>query len=109
MVNISSVKDLRQLPFPIPPIEEQRRIVEEVEKHLSIAAYVEGVVEQILKQAERLRQSILKKAFAGKLVPQDPNDESADKLLERIREERTRMNRNEKKVKIKNVNQLRLV
>jgi type I restriction enzyme S subunit len=42
-------------------------------------------VEQGLKQAERLRMSILKRAFEGKLVPQDPNDEPAEKLLERIK------------------------
>jgi len=48
----------------------------------------EKVVEQSLRQAERLRQSILKSAFEGKLVPQDPNDEPAEKLLERIRAEK---------------------
>ena len=46
-------------------------------------------ITQSLKQAEALRQSILKKAFSGKLVPQDPNDEPAEKLLARIRAERT--------------------
>jgi len=46
---------------------------------------VERIIYKSVKQAERLRQSILKQAFAGKLVPQAPSDEPAEKLLERIR------------------------
>jgi type I restriction enzyme S subunit len=49
---------------------------------------LEAQVEADLKRAGRLRQSILKRAFAGRLVPQDPNDEPAVKLLERIKAER---------------------
>jgi type I restriction enzyme S subunit len=87
ITNISQ-PSLGRIPIPIPPLAEQHKIVEEIERRFSIADEVEKVVEQSLKQAERLRQSILKKAFGGKLVPQDANDDPADKLLERIKQAR---------------------
>lgn len=96
MVNISSVSDLRRIPFAIPPLAEQHKIVEEIECCFSVADQVEKIVEQSLKQAEGLRQSILKRAFEGKLVPQDPNDEPAEKLLERIKAEKANREADEK-------------
>ena len=72
----------------LPPLDEQRRIVAEVERRLSVVHQAETAVETILKRAERLRQSILKRAFSGQLVPQDPNDEPAAVLLARIQAER---------------------
>jgi len=81
---------LRTLPVPVPSLAEQHRIVEEIERRFSVAAQIEKTVDHSLKQAERLRQSILKRAFEGKLVPQDPNGEPAEKLLERIKAERTK-------------------
>ena len=72
----------------LPPLAEQRRIVAEVERRLSVIQQAEVAVDASLKRAERLRQSILKQAFSGKLVPQDPGDEPASVLLERIRAER---------------------
>jgi type I restriction enzyme S subunit len=77
-----------EYPIPIPSLPEQHQIVSEIERRFSVADEVEKVVEQSLKQAERLRHSILKKAFEGKLVPQNPEDEPAEKLLERIRLEK---------------------
>ena len=69
----------------LPPLVEQDRIAEEIERHFSIADMVGKIIVGSLRQAEKLRQSILKRAFEGKLVPQDPSDESANVLLERIR------------------------
>ena len=79
---------LSGFPVPLPPLPEQHRIVAEVERRLSVIQQAEATVEANLTRAERLRQSILKQAFSGKLVPQDPNDEPASELLKRIRAER---------------------
>ena len=83
-----SVSKVSDLPVPLPPLAEQHRIIAEVERRLSVVQQAEGAVEVNLTRAERLRQSILKQAFSGKLIPQDPNDEPASALLERIRVER---------------------
>jgi type I restriction enzyme, S subunit len=74
-----------RISIPLPPIAEQRRIVEEIERRLSVVDQLEATVEANLKRAERMRQAILKRAFEGKLVPQDSNDEPASMLLERTR------------------------
>ena len=85
--NVNGTK-LAAIPIPLPPLAEQRRIVAEVERRLSVIQQAEATVEASLARAGRLRQSILKQAFSGKLVPQDPGDEPASVLLERIRAER---------------------
>lgn len=59
---------LKSINFPLPPLEEQRRIVAEVERRLSVAREVESVVEKALVRASRLRQAVLKSAFEGKLT-----------------------------------------
>lgn len=81
---------LRGITVPVPPLAEQRRIVAEVEWRLSVVQEVEGVIAANLARAERLRQSILKQAFEGKLARsvQDAKDEPASALLERIRAQR---------------------
>jgi type I restriction enzyme S subunit len=83
-----SLSRLRAFPVRLPPLAEQQRIVDEVERRLSLVDDLETVVEHGLRRAGRLRQAVLKRAFEGKLVPQDPNDEPASALLERIRAER---------------------
>jgi len=80
--------DLRGVPIPLPPIAEQERIVQDVERRLSITDQISAIINAGVARSARLRQAILKRAFEGKLVPQDPTDEPASLLLERIRKER---------------------
>jgi len=80
-----NLETLAGLAVPLPPGPEQHRIVAEIERRLSVAQELEKQVELALHRAQRLRQAILKRAFEGRLVPQDPNDEPATVLLDRIR------------------------
>jgi type I restriction enzyme S subunit len=80
-----SLERFSTIGLPIPPLAEQHQIVAEIERRLSIVAGAEAQVDANLRRADRLRQSILKQAYSGQLVPQDPNDEPASVLLERIR------------------------
>ena len=77
-----------EIEFPLPPIEEQAAIIEEVDRHFSLIDAAEKAINLSMARASRLRQSILKKAFEGKLVPQDPKDEPASVLLQRLRASR---------------------
>jgi type I restriction enzyme S subunit len=75
------------LAFPLPPLEEQRAIVAAVAAQLSVIEHLECDFDAELTNTKTLRQSILRHAFSGKLVSQDPNDEPASVLLGRIKAE----------------------
>jgi len=80
---------VRNVPFNLPPLLEQRAIVNRIEALFHRTSKVEERVATATAHADRLTQSILAKAFRGELVPQDPDDEPASVLLERIRNEKT--------------------
>ena len=91
-INVSMVK---RLLVPLPPLAEQRRIVERVNELMPLVEEY-GELEDAREALDaalpgRLRKSVLQMAVRGKLVPQDPSDEPASELLERIREQRRQL------------------
>ena len=91
-----NVNLLESLPICLPPIKEQTQIVKEIETRLSVCDNAVKNINEALKKSEALRQSILKKAFEGKLLNdaelqacrKEPDWEPAEKLLERIKKEK---------------------
>ena len=79
---------IKETPIILPPIAEQHEIIREIRLRFSVIKDQEEAIYSSETQANLLRQSILQRAFQGKLVPQDPSDEPASLLLERIRAER---------------------
>jgi len=85
-----SVARFKTIALPLPSIAEQTEIVRILDEKLEAADALEAEIDAALTRADALRQSILKKAFSGQLDPQDPNDEPADALLERIKADRAK-------------------
>ena len=83
-----NAKKLAAFEFGLPPVEEQTEIVRRVEQLFAFADQLEARVAAAQERIDKLTQSILAKAFRGELVPQDPNDEPASVLLERIKAQR---------------------
>ena len=80
-----NMKTIKGIPVPIPSLVEQKEIVKRVGALFSIADQLEEKLKRAQAGVEKLTASILAKAFRGELVPQDLNDEPAEKLLKRIR------------------------
>ncbi len=98
--NINAQK-LGKFEIPLPPLEEQKEIVRQVDKFFAIANKLEIHYRNAKAKVDKFSQSVLAKAFRGELVPQDPNDEPAEKLRERIIEEKAKMEGGEKKTRSK--------
>jgi type I restriction enzyme S subunit len=90
------LKDLRRYAVPVSPLIEQEEIVNRINKHLRTIEKISLNVDSNQKNCDQLDRSILAKAFRGELVPQDPNDEPASVLLERIRAEREKLDTKKK-------------
>ena len=87
-VNNINTEEVRSLPCHLPPIDEQSEIVRRVEKLFAFADRLEERLTQAQAAVQKLTPALLAKAFRGKLVPQDPNDEPASELLKRLQESR---------------------
>ena len=84
-------RSLAAYPVAIPPLDEQKEIVRQVDKLFTLADKVEEHYQKARARVDALAQSVLAKAFRGELVPQNPDDEPAEILLQRIQEEKAKM------------------
>lgn len=89
--NVKGVNELKAIPLSLPPLEEQKVIISVIEGHMSVVIEIEKQIDAYIKRAERLRQSILKKAFSGKLVKQDQGDKPTNKLIDAIKLEKEKV------------------
>ena len=94
--NLASINKtvLSQFPVPLIPYAEQEEICTQIDRSMMSLDAQEQEIARALGMADLLRQSILKKAFSGQLVAQDPNDETAGVLLAKIRATRAQAGKN---------------
>ena len=100
-VNNINSGEIQSLIIRLCSLSEQKVVVERLSTSLSAIDAIEAEIDSQLLKVDTLRQSILKKAFAGQLVAQDPHDEPACVLLDRIRAEREKAKKNNRSTKTK--------
>ena len=98
-INHLSAFKFAQIALPLCSLAEQQEIVRLLEERFAAIEQQEREIDSALNQAEMLRQSILKNAFSGQLIPQDPDDEPASILLERIKAEKAARSQNNTRAK----------
>jgi type I restriction enzyme S subunit len=103
-LNKSSLLDI---PVPLPSVQEQNQIVDAIDRRFFASHLADVNISEAIKEAEILRQSILRQAFEGKLLPQNPRDEPADRLLAAMRAKRGEKIDNDHSKK-KNMQQMQL-
>ena len=98
-VNNINSSELQSLIVPLCSLSEQEVVVERVSASLSAIDAIETEIDNQLLKAEVLRQSVLKKASVGQLVAQDPNDEAASVLLDRIKADKEQASKSRESTK----------
>jgi type I restriction enzyme, S subunit len=98
-----NIGDVRALQIPLPSLEEQHEIVRRVEVLFAKADRIEAQYKTARQQVDRLTPALLAKAFRGELVPQDPNDEPASVLLERVKADRAGSEKKARSGRIKKI------
>jgi type I restriction enzyme S subunit len=96
-----NTQSVAELAVPVPPLNEQKRIVAEAQRLMSTVDALEMDVDSGLRKARALRSSILAAAFTGSILPQDHDDEPASILLERIASEQAASNGSRRTVRIR--------
>ena len=95
--------DIINYVFKLPPLNEQKRIVAKIESIFGRIDAIEKQVDDSLTKLDQLKKSTLKKAFEGKLVPQDSSDEPAEILLQKIKQQKEQLIQNQKPSKRKKI------
>ena len=86
-----SFEKISEFMIQLPSLMEQQQIVSQIEQGFSLIQNTTQIVESSLQNLKTIKMSILKQAFEGKLVPQDPNDEPASVLLQKIKHEKEQL------------------